>query len=165
MGWLRSVGSITLQVSFEEYWLFYRALLQNRRKILSILMTEATPYVCPDSFIMRRPSPIFPICDMSHMIFIRVTWLIHICYTTIQMCTWLIHMCDMTHSCVWFDSFICVTRLIQMCDMTHSCVWFDSYICVTRLIHMCDMPHSYGVCDSSTRVTWLIHVCPTMTHS
>ena len=28
MGWLRSVGSIKLQVSFAEYCLFYRALLQ-----------------------------------------------------------------------------------------------------------------------------------------
>jgi len=33
MGWLRSVGSIKLQVSFAEYRLFYRALLQKRRII------------------------------------------------------------------------------------------------------------------------------------
>ena len=30
MGWLQSVGSIRLQVSFAEYRLFYRALLQKR---------------------------------------------------------------------------------------------------------------------------------------
>ena len=30
MGWLRSVRSIKLQVSFAEYRLFYRALLQKR---------------------------------------------------------------------------------------------------------------------------------------
>jgi len=30
MGWLRSVGSIKLQVSFAEHRLFYRALLQKR---------------------------------------------------------------------------------------------------------------------------------------
>jgi len=30
MGWLRLVGSIKLQVSFAEYCLFYRALLQKR---------------------------------------------------------------------------------------------------------------------------------------
>ena len=45
MGWLRSVGSIKLQVSFAEYCLFYRALLQKRPIILSILLTEATPYL------------------------------------------------------------------------------------------------------------------------
>jgi len=44
MGWLRSVGSIRLWVSFAEYRLFYRALLQKRPIILSILLTEATPY-------------------------------------------------------------------------------------------------------------------------
>jgi len=45
MGWLRSVGSIKLWVSFAEYCLFYRALLQNRPMILSILLTNATSYL------------------------------------------------------------------------------------------------------------------------
>ena len=44
MGWLRLVGSIKLQVSFAEYSLFYWALLHKRPIILSILLTEATPY-------------------------------------------------------------------------------------------------------------------------
>ena len=44
MGWLRSVGSIKFYVSFAEYSLFYRALLQKRNMISSILLTEATPY-------------------------------------------------------------------------------------------------------------------------
>ena len=43
MGWLRSVGSTKLQVSFAEYRLFYRALLRKRPIILSILLTKATP--------------------------------------------------------------------------------------------------------------------------
>ena len=48
----------------------------------------------------------------------------------------------MTHSYVWYDSFICVTWLIHMtwliymCDMTHLYVWHDSFICVTWLIYM-----------------------------
>ena len=45
MGWLRLVGSIKLWVSLAEYSLFYRALLQKRSIILSILLTVATPYV------------------------------------------------------------------------------------------------------------------------
>ena len=44
MGWLRSVGSIKSQVSFAEYSLFCRALLQKRPLIWSILLTKATPY-------------------------------------------------------------------------------------------------------------------------
>ena len=45
MGWLRWVGSIKLQVSFAEYHLFYRALLQKRPIILRSLLIVATPYV------------------------------------------------------------------------------------------------------------------------
>ena len=44
MGWRRSVGSIKLEVSFAEYRLFHRPLLQKKPIILSILLTEATPY-------------------------------------------------------------------------------------------------------------------------
>ena len=43
MGWLQLVGSIKYQVSFAEYSLFYRSLLQKRHINLSILITEATP--------------------------------------------------------------------------------------------------------------------------
>ena len=45
MEWLRSVGSINLYVSFAEYCLLYRPLLQKSPIILSILLTKATPYV------------------------------------------------------------------------------------------------------------------------
>jgi len=45
MGWLRVVGSLKLQVSFAEYSLFYRALLQKRHIILRSLLIAATPYV------------------------------------------------------------------------------------------------------------------------
>ena len=45
MGWLRSVGSIKLYVSFAEYCLCCRAILQQRPIILSILAAKATPYL------------------------------------------------------------------------------------------------------------------------
>jgi len=44
MGWLRSVGSLKLYVSFAEYSLFYRALLQKRPVLLRSLPIEATAY-------------------------------------------------------------------------------------------------------------------------
>jgi len=44
MGWPRLVGSIKLWVSCAEYNLFYRALLQKRHIILSILLFAAAPY-------------------------------------------------------------------------------------------------------------------------
>ena len=39
--------SIKLWLCFAEYRLFYRALLQKRPIILSILLTKATPYLVP----------------------------------------------------------------------------------------------------------------------
>ena len=43
--WVRLVGSFKLQVSFAEYRLFYRALLQKRPIILRSLLIIATPYM------------------------------------------------------------------------------------------------------------------------
>jgi len=43
MGWLWSVGSLKLKVSFAEYRLFHRALLQRRPTILRSLLIVATP--------------------------------------------------------------------------------------------------------------------------
>jgi len=45
MGWLRLVGSLKFYVSFAEYGLFYRVLLQKRSIILRSLLIVATPYV------------------------------------------------------------------------------------------------------------------------
>jgi len=44
MGCLRLVGALKFQVSFAEYTLFYRALLQKRPIILRSLLIVATPY-------------------------------------------------------------------------------------------------------------------------
>jgi len=46
IGWLQVVGSFKLHVSFAEYRLFYRALLQKRPIILRSLLIVATPYQC-----------------------------------------------------------------------------------------------------------------------
>jgi len=43
MGWLQLVGSLKIYVSFAEYRLFYRALLQKRPIILRSLLIVATP--------------------------------------------------------------------------------------------------------------------------
>ena len=44
MGWLWLVGSLTLQVSFAEYSLFYRALLQKRPIILRMRNIAHPPF-------------------------------------------------------------------------------------------------------------------------
>ena len=45
MGWLRLVGSLKVQVSFAEFRLLYRALLQKRPIVLRSLLLVATPYI------------------------------------------------------------------------------------------------------------------------
>ena len=50
MGWLRLVGSLKLLVSFAEYRLFYRALLQKRPIILRSLLIAKTCYPMAVSF-------------------------------------------------------------------------------------------------------------------
>jgi len=61
MGWLLSVGSIKLYVSFAEYCLFNRALLQKRPVILSFLQTEATPY----NLLLLSSCPFWTSCTAS----------------------------------------------------------------------------------------------------
>ena len=58
MGWLRLVGSLKLQVSFAEYSLFYRALLQKRPIISRSLLIIATPHP-------SRETSLFPLYCLS----------------------------------------------------------------------------------------------------
>jgi len=59
MGWLRLVGSLKSQVSFAEYSLFYRALLQKRPIILRSLLIIATPYA------YRMQDSVQTMCDLE----------------------------------------------------------------------------------------------------
>ena len=56
MGWLRLVGSLKSKVSFVEYSLFYRALLQKWPMILWSLLIVATPYQTVSYEVIKAPS-------------------------------------------------------------------------------------------------------------
>ena len=128
MGWLRSVGSNKLEVSFAEYRLFYRALLQKRPVILSILLTKATPYL---SWLV----------DMYHDWCIRAMTHLHV--------PWQIYIGPVIHT--WRDSCIQDMRCgAFMCyDLFYMC--HDSFI-LGRAIHtwrdscIHDMPHWFALC-------------------
>ena len=86
MGWLWSVGSIQLQVTFAEYRLFYRALLQKRPIISSILLNKTTPYTHPcHHFSLTKcvlcVYPVRHICvyPLRHICVLFVYPLRHIC--------------------------------------------------------------------------------------
>ena len=106
---------------------------------------------------------------------ICLTWLYYMCDVThsrLRHDSKKSHICGMTLSCVWPDSFICVTWLIHVSirhdckksQITYSKVFYfpsvrhDSFIRVTWLTHTCDVTHSYVWCDSFICVTWLIHM-------
>ena len=66
----------------------------------------------------------------------------HDAFTLIH-ATWLIHMRDMTHSCVSYDSSICVRGHICMHDdRTHSFMWHDPFTWIHKLCHRKDPTNS-----------------------
>ena len=61
------------------------------------------------------------------------------------------YTCDMTHSCVWLNPFICLTKPIHVCYMKHSYVWHDAFMCVTWRIHVLDQYYSsIYICDTAS---------------
>ena len=161
------MGSLKLWVSFAEYLLFYRALLQKRP------IVGACGWC--DSFTEKK----------SHEM-IMMMWMFG--YRKGCVCALL---CHMTHACVWCDSFTCVTWL-SVCGVTYSkkenhqkvmmmggfrvkecvCAWVCdmTYSCVAWLIHVCDMTHSCVTwCRNCVKgcvcsCEWDVTLCD-MTHS
>jgi len=128
---------------------------------------------------LMRMTWLIHMCDTTHSLachdhFISVTRIIHMrhvahsyvsmfthnhtCFTKEMVhlphsCDMTHSMCDMTISCVWHDSFICVTPHLRMCQCPPTTtrtltnkrynylihVWYDSFTCVRWLLHMCDM--------------------------
>jgi hypothetical protein len=110
--------------------------------------------------------------------FIRVTWLIDMCAVTHSNVVRDLFLCRGTPrwivcielsvlcSCVWHDSFICVTGLVFESRNTAMNCHVKLLSCVaaqvkrvTWLINTCDMTLSYVWHDSFIRVTWLIDIC------
>ena len=116
MGWLRLVGSLELQVSFAEYRLFYRTLLQKRPTIVNF--KEPTNRSHPISLPFCSAEPVC-LCDMTHM-----CGMVHMCDMT--------HMCDVTHMCDM--TYICDVTHITICDVTHMC----------DMTHTCDIWNGFG---------------------
>jgi len=102
-------------------------------------------------------------CDSSihtSETFIRLTWLI-VCLRTP------IHMCEMTHSCVWHDTFVWLYRRSSIATYTNgSCHIYEWFM---PRIHKC--AHE-GVLDTiasqshfwGTQVTHMNKSCPKQTH-
>ena len=132
MGWLRLVGSLKLQVSFAEYRLFYRALLQKRPLLLRSLLIVATP--CLYGIVSEE--------DLSHCMCLTHDWLTS--HMRVSHVTYMIEMTSrhisqfvnwsMSHiSRAWMKSCARVTwRLwIASCHVT----WYESDQ-ITRILYV-----------------------------
>ena len=106
MGWLRIVESINLYVSFAEYWLFCRALLQKRPIILSILLTKATP------------QPTLCLHRFAH-IFLELSYI----FTCIQKYS---HVC--VYMCVYINKYIYIHIYVYIYIYIYICVFVYIYI-------------------------------------
>ena len=91
MWWLRLVGSLKLQVSFAEYRLFYRAILQKRPIILRSLLVAATPYVytSPTQYMCIHVY-IYWVCDVP--MYTSIPLIPSNVYTQCAMYTYLCHI-------------------------------------------------------------------------
>ena len=66
MGWLRSVGSIKLQVSFAEYSLFYRALARETYNFID--PTSQSHPIC-----MYTSAALAAVLEQQHLLLSRAT--------------------------------------------------------------------------------------------
>jgi len=131
MGWLRSVGSIKWQGSFAEYRLLYRALLQKRPIILSILLSVATPYEWCMSRIWRRH-----VTRTSHIWIGYVTHMNQSCHThhntRVMSHTHHVYESVMSHiSQHSATTHIWVSRVTNMNEACHTCVTHANESCPT----------------------------------
>jgi len=68
MGWLWLVGSLKIWVSFAEYSIFYRVLLQKRPIILRSLIIVATPYRAAKTKVRTSVSNQISVCSKARLI-------------------------------------------------------------------------------------------------
>ena len=136
MGWLRLVGSIKLQVSFTEYSLFYRSLLQKRPVTLSILLIESHPisYITALSYIISernirtlhiRAVYMSQRSHKSHQSIILLSYIISQCHVkqyachTALMCPLMSHIRASQRSHISYESAFVSSCSHMICTMRH----------------------------------------------
>jgi len=165
MGWLRWVGTLKLQVSFAEYSLLYRYLLQKRPVILRSLLIEATPYQCPMWMCHVKqstrdypvsPPPINVPCEypMWNM------WMSHVKHGKIP-----------HHVKIQMSNFFQILKLLFLGDNpnphslarnSHTSIrtWDRFTYWLYQGLHSLFPPYQYPVCMTHTYLKWLPSLSP-----
>jgi len=131
MGWLRWVGSIKWQVSFAEYSLFYRSLLQKRPIILSILLTKATPYQTLGANTCLYLTQCDMLARIEIFIYIKSLWAnsLYISRNGVNICPYVtVYM--HTIYCNAYVYFVCVCVYVCVCVCMCVCVYVCVCVCV-----------------------------------
>jgi len=116
MRWLRLAGYLNLQVSFAEYRLFYRALLQKSPILLRSLRIVATPYLFLHTYIHNLNTWMHTLSQI---------WYIHVhtyayCYS--YMCILNIHIYIHIHMCIPLRV-LCICLYIHTHILICTCVF------------------------------------------
>jgi len=162
MGWLRSVGSIKWQVSFEEYRLFHRALLQKRPIILSILLTKATPYQVMSHVWRSHVTHMNESCRtyewvVSHILISHVAQMNSL-QQSAQVWSYITHMGGSYHTYEWVMSHTWMNHvthingleqspqvwsyITHMGGSRHTYEWIMSHIWMSHVTHINDLEQS-----------------------
>ena len=118
MGWLRLVGSLKLYVSFVEYCLFYRSVLQKRPVILRSLLYEVTLYLYHLNHIYTHDY--VRVCMAYEFVF----------YIYIHICAYVyyVHICTRVCVCVCVCVGVCVCLCVCVCVCVCVCCCVYIYI-------------------------------------
>ena len=128
MGWLRLVGSLKLQVSFAEYHLFYRALLQKRPMILRSLQVVATPQLKHSDLLLIWPCVSTIINEKSQLVWVGILhlniwphfiWISgHILFIHVDSCECV--SCMSVCVCVCVCACVCVSHVHECMKASHA---------------------------------------------
>ena len=150
MRWLRSVGSLKLQIAFAEYRLFYRALLHKRPIILRSLLIVDTPYVVIQS--------VYSYSKLQYNLFIRIVCCNTICLFTQCVAIQRVYSCSVLH--------------YNLCILMICC----NTICIFAQFVAIQSVYSHGLfqynlyilivcCNTICVFTWCVAIQPVYSHS
>ena len=124
MGWLRLIGSNKLQVSFAEYSLFYRALLQKRPLFVSILLTSERDIV--HTYLVFSCEVLFAALMIAYVC---------VCVSVMPGVCVCVCVCLRVFVCVCVC--VCVCMRMCACGLCQVCAHVYVYVCVYVCVFIC----------------------------
>jgi len=175
MGWLWLVASIKLQVSFAKGLYKRDNILQKRRTILSIRLTEATPYLLtPSNFMCFCYTCLLYMCTqtsiahsfLSHVCFcckcVHNSFVAHVFVVYVYVYTY-IHRALVLLLCMYL--FFCCMCLCCICVHNSFFTYvFVVYVCTILLLHLNFVVYMYTNIHRALVLLLHIYICSFVTY-